>query len=83
MKRMLMGLAVFGCALMSGAAYVKPESPSIRKSSLPYKLGFAGYTFNKLDADATLAGETVAFTTVLSMVTVFFWISILSGMGLF
>ena len=55
MKRMLMGLAVFGCALMSGAAYVKPESPSIRKSSLPYKLGFAGYTFNKLDADATLA----------------------------
>ena len=55
MKCMLMGLAVFGCALMSGAAYVKPESPSIRKSSLPYKLGFAGYTFNKLDADATLA----------------------------
>ena len=55
MKRMLMGLAVFGCALMSGAAYIKPESPSIRKSNLPYKLGFAGYTFNKLDADATLA----------------------------
>ncbi|MBQ3795728.1 MAG: AEC family transporter [Butyrivibrio sp.] len=35
-----------------------------------------------MDADADLAGEYVVITTVLSIVTIFFWILILKGMGL-
>ena len=59
MKRMLIGIAAVAlCGASIGAVapqYVKPESPSVRMSTLPFKLGFAGYTFKQLDADATLA----------------------------
>ena len=46
---------VSGFAMADKTAYVKAESPSIRASNLPFKIGFAGYTFNRMDADATLA----------------------------
>ena len=36
-------------------AYVKAESPSLRASKLPFKLGFAGYTFYKDTTDSVLA----------------------------
>ncbi len=36
-------------------ACVKKPSPSIRQSNLPYKLGFAGYTFTRKTIDETLA----------------------------
>jgi predicted permease len=35
-----------------------------------------------MDADADLAGEYVVITTVLSIVTIFFWILVLKGFGL-
>ena len=48
--------AVAGCASVpEKTAYVKAESLSLRASNLPFKIGFAGYTFNRMDADATLA----------------------------
>ena len=46
---------VAGCTTVEKAEYVKAESPSLRASNLPFKIGFAGYTFNRMDADATLA----------------------------
>ena len=46
---------VAGCATVEKTAYVKAESPSLRASNLPFKIGFAGYTFNRMDADAMLA----------------------------
>ena len=46
------------CACKSACkpcAYAKAESPSLRTSKMPFKIGFAGYTFNKKTLDETLA----------------------------
>lgn len=35
--------------------YVKPDSPSLRESKMPFKLGIAGFTYHKMSVDETLA----------------------------